>query len=117
MIFNDITVLGVIYYKNPLTVVVTDNYFNNRLSIDESNSYVAYSLEYDYTIDKFDIVAEIVKKDNIIKEEKSILNLFTDDEKTELFELFKNTMLKTLSCYYCKNFTDIINFYKGVRKA
>ena len=117
MIFNDITVLGVIYYKNPLTVVVTDNYFNNRLNIDESNSYVAYSLEYDYTIDKFDIVAEIVKRDNIIKEEKSILNLFTDDEKNELIELFKNTMLKTLSCYYYKNFTDIIDFYKGVRKA
>lgn len=37
MIFNDITVLGVIYYKNPLTVVVTDNYFNNRLNIDETN--------------------------------------------------------------------------------
>jgi len=117
MIFNDITVLGVIYYKNPLVVVVTDNYFNNRLNIDESNYCVAYSLEYDYIIDKFDIVAEIVNRDNINREEKSILNLFTDDEKAELFKLFKNTMLKTLSCYYYKNFTDLINFYKGIRKA
>lgn len=50
MIFKDITVLGVLYYNNPLTVVVTDNYFNNRLNIDESNYYVAYSLEYDYII-------------------------------------------------------------------
>lgn len=117
MIFKDITVLGVLYYNNPLVVVVTDNYFNNRLNIDESNYYVAYSLEYDYIIDKFDIVAEIVNRDNINREEKSILNLFTDDEKAELFELFKNTMLKTLSCYYCKNFIDLINFYKGIRKA
>ena len=116
MIFNDITVLGVLYYNNPLVVVVTDNYFNNRLNIDESNYCVAYSLEYDYIIDKFDIVAEIVNRDNINREEKSILNLFTDDEKAELFKLFKNTMLKTLSCYYYKNFTDLINFYKGIRK-
>ena len=117
MIFKDITVLGVLYYNNPLVVVVTDNYFNNRLNIDESNYYVAYSLEYDYIIDKFDIVAEIVNRDNINREEKSILNLFTNDEKAELFELFKNTILKTLSCYYYKNFTDVINFYKGIRKA
>lgn len=117
MIFKDITVLGVLYYNNPLTVVVTDNYFNNRLNIDERNYYVAYSLEYDYIIDKFDIVAEIVNRDNINREEKSILNLFTNDEKAELFELFKNTILKTLSCYYYKNFTDVINFYKGIRKA
>ena len=78
---------------------------------------MAYSLEYDYIIDKFDIVAEIVNRDNINREEKSILNLFTNDEKAELFELFKNTILKTLSCYYYKNFTDVINFYKGIRKA
>ena len=115
MIFNDIKILGVIYYKNPLVVVITDNYFNDKLNIDRKQSYVAYSLQYDYKIDKFDIVAEIVKNGETDKEEKSILNLFTDEEKKELFEVFKSTMLKTLSCY--KDFTDIINFYKGIRKA